>query len=254
MRAFAKAPGCLMQTLLHGLDGSKLRPCGRCAACAGPLLPDSVDPQFVDDAVAYIRSRTLPVEPRTRWPSGMWRDATDGAIEARFRNEEGRALCVYNDAGWGRLVAAGKYHTHRFDDALVQAAADLVLQQWRPQPAPSWVTFVPSRRRPELVQDFASRLAAALDLPVRQALVDQKERPEQKQMRNNAKQCENIRNAFQVVPERVRAGPVLLVDDMVDSRWTFTVAGLRLREAGSGPVFPFALAKVRETERWSRTP
>ncbi|MCB1016960.1 MAG: recombinase RecQ [Acidimicrobiales bacterium] len=38
-------------------------------------------------------------------------------------------------------------------------------------------------------------------------------------------------------------GPVLLVDDLVDSRWTLTVAGAALREAGAGPVHPFALAK-----------
>lgn len=29
---------------------------------------------------------------------------------------------------------------------------------------------------------------------------------------------------------------------MVDSRWTMTVLGAKLLQAGSGPVFPFALA------------
>jgi ATP-dependent DNA helicase RecQ len=38
--------------------------------------------------------------------------------------------------------------------------------------------------------------------------------------------------------------PVLLVDDLVDSRWTLTVAGRALRLAGSGPVLPLALASV----------
>ena len=45
-----------------------------------------------------------------------------------------------------------------------------------------------------------------------------------------------------VVPRAVGSGPVLLVDDLVDSRWTLTVAGSLLRGAGSGPVYPFALA------------
>ena len=40
----------------------------------------------------------------------------------------------------------------------------------------------------------------------------------------------------------MRDGPVLLVDDLVDSRWTLTVAGSLLRDHGAGPVFPFALA------------
>ena len=38
------------------------------------------------------------------------------------------------------------------------------------------------------------------------------------------------------------AGPVILVDDIVDSGWTLTVAGMLLRSQGSGPVHPFALA------------
>jgi ATP-dependent DNA helicase RecQ len=34
-----------------------------------------------------------------------------------------------------------------------------------------------------------------------------------------------------------------LVDDLVDSRWTLTVATAALLEAGKGPVAPFVLAK-----------
>jgi hypothetical protein len=36
---------------------------------------------------------------------------------------------------------------------------------------------------------------------------------------------------------------VPLVDDFVDSRWTLTVLGAALLEAGSGQVSPFILAK-----------
>jgi ATP-dependent DNA helicase RecQ len=35
---------------------------------------------------------------------------------------------------------------------------------------------------------------------------------------------------------------VLLVDDLVSSRWTLTVAGRALRQAGADGVLPFALA------------
>jgi phosphoribosylpyrophosphate synthetase len=38
--------------------------------------------------------------------------------------------------------------------------------------------------------------------------------------------------------------PVLLVDDMVDSGWTLTLAAVLLQHHGSGPVHPFALAKA----------
>ena len=63
----------------------------------------------------------------------------------------------------------------------------------------------------------------------------------QKTMQNSQQQYRNVRDAFEITGE-VPSGPVLLVDDMVDSRWTLTVVGLLLREAGAGLVLPFALA------------
>ena len=63
----------------------------------------------------------------------------------------------------------------------------------------------------------------------------------QKAMHNSFGQHRNVRDAFEV-RGAVPSGPVLLVDDIVDSRWTFTAIGGKLRAAGAGPVFPFALA------------
>jgi ATP-dependent DNA helicase RecQ len=61
-------------------------------------------------------------------------------------------------------------------------------------------------------------------------------------MQNSVLKLANARSKLTVDGSRVRPGPVLLIDDIVDSRWTMTVAGSLLREHGSGPVFPFALA------------
>jgi ATP-dependent DNA helicase RecQ len=61
-------------------------------------------------------------------------------------------------------------------------------------------------------------------------------------MQNSAMQAANARRKLDVVASAILPGPVLLVDDIVDSRWTLTVAGTLLREHGSGPVLPFALA------------
>ena len=62
-------------------------------------------------------------------------------------------------------------------------------------------------------------------------------------MQNTAQQAVNVIDAFQV-DGACPPGPVLLIDDMVDSRWTLTVCGALLREAGSGRVYPFALAST----------
>ncbi|HSF23363.1 MAG TPA: hypothetical protein VLE20_03980 [Blastocatellia bacterium] len=68
-------------------------------------------------------------------------------------------------------------------------------------------------------------------------------RQEQKSMQNSAQQLRNVIDAFEVVGE-VPNDPVLLIDDVVDSRWTLTVVSWLLLKNGSGPVYPFALASA----------
>ena len=68
-------------------------------------------------------------------------------------------------------------------------------------------------------------------------------------MANSAQQARNVDGALRSVQGNVSAGPVLLVDDMVDSRWTLTVAAYLLREAGSGRVYPIALASTANSQQ-----
>ena len=64
-------------------------------------------------------------------------------------------------------------------------------------------------------------------------------------MENSIKQLLNLDGSLIPVPgARAPTGPVLLVDDMVDSRWTFTVMAWLLRSIGSGVVWPLALANT----------
>jgi ATP-dependent DNA helicase RecQ len=119
-----------------------------------------------------------------------------------------------------------------------------MIRDWQPRPAPTWVTFIPSLRHPDLVPTFARRLAAILGLPCVNALTKVEERPPQKEMQNSAQQVLNLDGALAVAKDAVQPGPVILVDDLVDSRWTLTVGAWLLRKSGSGAVFPVALAQV----------
>ena len=123
----------------------------------------------------------------------------------------------------------------------MEACARLV-REWNPQPAPGWVTSIPSLRHPDLVPDFARRLAAALSLPFEVVLEKTDDRPEQKTMANSTQKARNIDGSLAVRAKALPTAPVLLVDDMVDSRWTLTVAAWLLRSSGSGEVLPLALA------------
>ena len=97
-------------------------------------------------------------------------------------------------------------------------------------------------RHPNLVPDFAIRLANRLRLPFRTVLRKTDDRPEQKSMANSTQQARNIDGSLAILERSILAGSVFLIDDMVDSRWTFTVAAWLLRMNGSGAVFPLALA------------
>ena len=225
---------CRMRLLRGYLDDHDPEPCGICDNCTGVSLDRSFDPDIVQQAIDFLRKSERRIEPRKQFPDGK-------RITAEHRLEDGRSLTRWGDGGWGRLVRTGKQQDGRFDDRLVAAARDLIRDRWQPDPGPEWVTFVPSLRRPELVPDFASRLARSLGLACKDVVVKVRDTEPQKTMQNSQQQYRNVRDAFELGDE-VPSGPVLLVDDMVDSRWTLTVVGLLLREAGAGPVLPFALA------------
>jgi len=155
-------------------------------------------------------------------------------------------LSIWNDAGWGTLVRQGKSRDGRFADTLVEACAVMV-RAWNPNPPLTWITCIPSKRHPDLVPHFARRLATALSLPLHSVLQKNDDRAAQKEMANSSQQARNVDGSL-IVHGTVPTGPVLLVDDMIDSRWTMTVAAYLLRSNGSGAVFPLALASTANSD------
>lgn len=246
MDAYRHEKGCLMEFLARELDDPKAKPCEKCAPCKlqfeamrKPL------PELTHEAAGYLRaSSNLLIEPRKVWQADAFTVYPwQGSIKPEVRGEEGRALCVLKEAGWGNLVGEGK-KAGRFGEDLLSALTDLV-RTWQPTPAPSWITCVPSLHRPTLVPDLAVRLAARLTLPFFLAVRKVRETRPQKEMENSWQQAHDLDGAFAITNWPGLPGSVLLVDDIFDSRWTFTVVSALLREAGSGPVFPLALASNR---------
>ena len=59
---------------------------------------------------------------------------------------------------------------------------------------------------------------------------------------NSAFRLAGVWERFSADELEIPDGPVLLVDDQADSRWTLTVAARSLRQAGATEVLPFVLA------------
>jgi ATP-dependent DNA helicase RecQ len=252
MQAHVTTDSCRMAFLTGLLDDPATGPCGRCANDVGKGMPHAVDPDRVRAAIDYLRRSLRPIEPRKRWVEGAAGVGAEGGGAAGSTviaepNEPGIALCVAGDAGWGREIVRARGGVGRFPDGLVVAATRAIRDQWRPDVPPAWVTSIPSRTARALVAGFAASLAAELGLPYVAAFTTAAEGRPQAAMQNSVLQLENARAKLAIAPDAgaLPRGAVLLVDDLVDSRWTMTVAGTLLREAGSGPVLPFALAEAR---------
>jgi len=229
-----------MQFLAEELNDPNAGPCGKCVNCAGRLLTEDYPEELAQAAVEFLDRQENPIQPRKLWPPGLTDPEMHGKIAAAQQAQEGRALCRWGDPGFGTLVRRGKQQEHHFDEQLVEAAARLIGNRWRPDPALTWITCVPSRRHRTLVPDFARRLAHRLGLPFVDCIHKVRDTEPQKTRANSFQQAQNLLGAFAVDQATVRPGPVLLVDDMVDSKWTFTVTAAILRRAGTGVVYPFA--------------
>jgi ATP-dependent DNA helicase RecQ len=239
MLAYATTDQCLMAYLRGQLDDPDPTPCGRCANCTGQRPSPRVSPALAAEAGRFLAGQDLVLHPRLQWPQGLPR--LRGRIDERLRIQPGRALATLGGPGWGPVVRELLAADGPVPDEIVDAVVR-VLGRWEWPERPTWVTFMPSRQHPKLVEDLAQRIAEVGRLPLHQILERTRDDPPQLEMANSAHQCRNVHGAF-AITEPVPQGGVLLVDDTADSKWTLTVVGALLRQAGAGPVYPLVLLR-----------
>jgi ATP-dependent DNA helicase RecQ len=247
VQAYLSYSGCKMSFLRQALDDHDLTPCGKCASCLGhSVIYQAINHTLVHQAGTFLKHAEMVIQPRKQ--AAPSNDETKRAFPIyqfpRKLNgltaQPGRVLSRWGDAGWGRLVADNK-HAGSFCDELVDAMAEMIVDRWEPSPAPTWVCCVPSLKHPELVPAFAQRLAAQLGIPFVDAVAKVRDNEPQKGQQNSFHQSHNLDGVFEITQLK-KGQPVLLVDDVVDSGWTLTVIAALLQQAGSGVVYPVALA------------
>ncbi|MFZ5871637.1 MAG: RecQ family ATP-dependent DNA helicase [Actinomycetota bacterium] len=252
MLAYQEGETCRMEFLQACLDDPTAAACGRCDVCAGPWYPQEVPEQARRAAADTLRRAGVEVEPRGMWPTAMERLGVPvrGRIPADEQVAAGRAVARLTDLGWGqrlRELLADGAPDDVVPEPLVRACVE-VLAGWGWQRRPGAVAWVPSRRRPRLVASLAEAIATIGRLPLLGPLEAVDGGPAGSPGGNSAYRLAAVWDRL-TVPAGVREGlqrtapsPVLLVDDVADSRWTLTVAGRALRRAGAQEVLPFVLA------------
>jgi ATP-dependent DNA helicase RecQ len=247
MLAYIATRGCREEHLRRCLDDEAARPCGRCDNCTAVRRSAAVEPVALDAARARLRRPGVEIEPRKQWPSGLADGGLTGRVKAELGAEPGRALGRLTDLGWGSRLRA-LFHDETEDGPVsdeVFAAVVKVLAAWGWAERPTAVVSLPSGRRPQLIESLAARIGGVGRLPHLGALAYRSGSPGTHF--NSAKRVQAIRGTL-VLPRALAAlvaeasGPILLVDDRVDSGWTMTIAAALLRRAGAGKVLPLALA------------
>lgn len=233
MDEFTKQKGCYMKYIAEKLDDVNAKVCGKCSNCRGLIFDETVGAETVQRAQQFIKSKFGVIEPRKQFP-----DKTK--IESEFQFKGGIVLSNYADAGYGMAVQKGKYLDGYFSDELVDASVK-ILSEFIKNNNIEWITPVTSKRHPQLVPDFAKRLADRLGIGYFEG-IKKFNAEEQKKFENSKGQYQNANDSFEII--QVKKENILLVDDMVDSRWTFTVCAMKMREMGSGDIYPFALANT----------
>jgi ATP-dependent DNA helicase RecQ len=237
---------CRMEFLQRSLDDDTATPCGRCDNCAGAWVPTAIGREATDAASAALDRVGVPIEPRRQWPTGADRLGVPvrGRISPEEQSHEGRALARLTDLGWGgtlrEMFAAGAADAPLPPHVL--AGCVRVLAGWGWTERPIAVVAMPSRSKPQLVGSLARGIADLGRMPMLGALDLVEGGPTGGPGGNSAFRLAGVWGRFSAVGLDVPTGPVLLVDDLVDSRWTMAVAARELRRAGATAVLPFALA------------
>lgn len=242
---YQRTDGCRMAFLRRQLDdpelGTGTTECGRCDNCTGQSYTVEVDPEAVEAARARLDRPGLDLPPRKQWPSGMKKLGVSLSGKIADGPESGRVLGRLTDLGWGgRLRAILDGPDGPAPDALVKGCI-AVLASWDWKKRPVAVLALESETHPTLVRSVAGELARVGRLDDLGVLHKVPDHPVVTAA-NSAFRVAGLVDSWEIPDMTGVDGPVLLVDLMTDTGWTFTCASSALRRSGADAILPFALA------------
>jgi len=251
MLGYQRTGGCRMEYLRQQLDDPAAQPCGRCDNCTGHFWPAEVSAEGAELARARLLRPGIDIGPRRMWPPGMKPLGVDvaGKIAADLSADTGRALGRLTGLGWGPRLRAllETDNDGPVPDDVVTALVQ-VLAAWDWAQRPAGVVTLPSRTRPQLIGSLGERIAEIGRLPLLGSLEYAGNGPGPRQF-NSPQRLQVVWRELRVPASLAGAmesleGPVLVIDDRIDSGWTMTVAASLLRNAGAPGVLPLVLAAV----------
>jgi ATP-dependent DNA helicase RecQ len=236
---------CRMEFLRDQLDDPEAARCGRCDNCGGLDLPGAVSEASLDSARTQLSRPGVAIQPRKMWPTALDSMGLDLKGKIKTAASEGRAVARLTDLGHGQALRElfREPATDGPVPVLLARAVVEVLGDWKP--SVDGIVHIGSLRRPTLTRDLAEGLARYLQVPLlgEYAVVDLSVPPGAGAV-NSAQRVNAVHRRFRLtVAEGQTLGGrrVLLVDDLVGTGWTLTLAAQDLQAAGAAEVLPLTL-------------
>jgi ATP-dependent DNA helicase RecQ len=196
-------------------------------------------------ARAHLGRTGVEIAPRRMWPTGLPAVGVplSGKIPAGEQSAPGRAVGRLSDLGWGDRLRRAIGSDSPVPDEVFAGVVEALAAWSRGADAwparPTAVVYVASRARPSLLTSLASRVCEVGRLPLLGSI--EVVAPTVSGV-NSAQRVRALHDALALPRLPAFDGPVLLIDDYVDSGWTIALAARALRSAGAPMVLPFALA------------
>ncbi len=242
MLEYVATDRCRMRFLREALDDPGAQDCGRCDNCAGLALPTSISDAAVDVAGDRLARPGVAVQPRKMWPTALGNLGIDLKGKIADGAEEGRVVARLTDLGLGqalREVFRPGTPDQEVPTSLVEGVL-ATLKDW--QPRPDGIVGFESRTHPLLVGSLVDGLSRVGRIPVlgRVVIRDDAVAPGQGST-NSAQRIAAVSRRYALDVADVAGKRVLLVDDLIATGWSMTVAAHWLRGAGAEAALPLAL-------------
>ncbi len=246
MLAYLETDVCRMRYLREQLDDPGAGDCGRCDNCGGLTLDTGVSEAALAEADARLARPGVPISPRKMWPTGL--PAIGVQLKGKIAEPagEGRAVARLTDLGYGQALRE-LFRAGTADGPVPVPLAKAVVEvlgDW--QPRIDAIVVCESATRGALTADLAAGLSRYLRVPVaaRWTIVDDGVEPGRGAV-NSAQRVAAVGRRCDLVvddPAALAGASVLLVDDLVVTGWTLTLAARAIRAAGASAVVPLTLA------------
>lgn len=231
MIEFTNTKECFSKYRVNALDDNVKEDCGKCSNCIGrDLIPMTISNESLNIARKYLLNSVYEIIPRKKL----------NCKNLEYINETGVCLSKYGDYGYGKMVAYDKYKASSYREEIIKRAVSIIKEQFIDRFNIEYITFVPSLRDNK-VEILAQEIAKRLNLKCLD-LLKKENSPQQKEMENSYYQSKNAMESYKSKHDFINVDKIILIDDIVDSKWTLTWCGYYLKENGIKEVYPFVLS------------